>query len=78
MGEDCPNLYVALSPPSISDVGLNPTPVTVMRPPYGETFFGHPTDGRVILDIVGKHPLLAYYLLALVSGDDHRSTRSHR
>ncbi|GJN38157.1 hypothetical protein PR202_gb27173 [Eleusine coracana subsp. coracana] len=35
---------------------MNSVPVTVMRPPYGTTFFGHPTgrttDGRVILDLV--------------------------
>ncbi|XP_066159891.1 GDSL esterase/lipase At1g31550 isoform X2 [Oryza sativa Japonica Group] len=33
-----------------------PLPSNVMRPPYGETFFGHPTgrssDGRLILDLI--------------------------
>ena len=51
---------------SFADTGNKPiafarysVPVTVMRPPYGETFFGRPTgrttDGRVILDLAGKH-----------------------
>jgi hypothetical protein len=51
---------------SFADTGNKPiafarysVPVTVMRPPYGETFFGRPTgrttDGRVILDLVGQH-----------------------
>ncbi|CAL4959065.1 unnamed protein product [Urochloa decumbens] len=50
---------------SFADTGNKPiafalysVPVTVMRPPYGETFFGHPTgrttDGRVILDLVAQ------------------------
>ncbi|CAO2161627.1 unnamed protein product [Urochloa humidicola] len=50
---------------SFADTGNKPiafalysVPVTVMRPPYGETFFGHPTgrttDGRVILDLIAQ------------------------
>ncbi|TVU22942.1 hypothetical protein EJB05_32663, partial [Eragrostis curvula] len=50
---------------SFADTGNKPiafamfsVPVTVMRPPYGETFFGHPTgrttDGRVILDLIAE------------------------
>ncbi|RLM94179.1 hypothetical protein C2845_PM08G01040 [Panicum miliaceum] len=50
---------------SFADTGNKPiafarysVPVTVMRPPYGETFFGRPTgrttDGRVILDLVAQ------------------------
>jgi hypothetical protein len=36
-------------------------PVWQGKPPYGMTFFGHPTgrigDGRVIIDFIGKYPL---------------------
>ncbi|WVZ72881.1 hypothetical protein U9M48_021272 [Paspalum notatum var. saurae] len=50
---------------SFADTGNKPVafalysvPVTVMRAPYGMTFFGHPTgrttDGRVILDLVAE------------------------
>ncbi|CAO2199646.1 unnamed protein product [Urochloa humidicola] len=50
---------------SFADTGNKPiafamysVPVTVMRAPYGETFFGHPTgrttDGRVILDLIAQ------------------------
>ncbi|CAL4978671.1 unnamed protein product [Urochloa decumbens] len=50
---------------SFADTGNKPiafalysVPVTVMRPPYGETFFGRPTgrttDGRVILDLIAQ------------------------
>uniref|UniRef100_A0A0E0BZ75 Esterase n=1 Tax=Oryza meridionalis TaxID=40149 RepID=A0A0E0BZ75_9ORYZ len=48
---------------SFADTGNKPVayawyslPSNVMRPPYGETFFGHPTgrssDGRLILDLI--------------------------
>jgi hypothetical protein len=59
---------------SFADTGNNPSVFAendvfnhVTRPPYGSTFFGHPTgrssDGRLIIDFVGKilYTLLNYH-----------------
>ncbi|MED6195212.1 hypothetical protein PIB30_035911 [Stylosanthes scabra] len=63
---------------SIADTGnlyydteedLSPSVYTALNPPYGETFFHHPTgrfsDGRIIIDFLAEHigvPLLKPYL----------------
>lgn len=39
--------------------------LTIKNPPYGETFFGHPsgrgTDGRLVLDFIGMHGCIHCY-----------------